>query len=282
MTSREGTVPLEEALGQAESFLAALERGEEPTAGAMGRAAPLLARIEGRGTEALARLLSRLRPRHAYREDLEKVYDALHGVDPPRAVTEVGRIFRTGDPVERALALHLIHRARDPAYLPLLEEDLARSGDSGSPELVKTLWWIYARGEGIEPAGLRDFARRFAKRVEDAPDEQARALATGLLDLEDAGAEAFVSGLRGPRRAIYLEGLGHLSQLVPIEVSEAVLDGVGPSTSVAERHAAWIATYRTARPEAAPAMAAALKRLEPEIRAESEDLFEALRHRASR
>ena len=118
--------------------------------------------------------------------------------------------------------------------------------------------------------------------VQEAPDASAAGLLTGLLDLGDEGAAAFARGLRGPRRRLFVEGLGTTSRPVPQEVALALLEPVNASTPVDERRAVWIAAYRTAPASAAAALADAIARMDPTVRAEARDVLDVVRHRAVR
>ena len=81
-----------------------------------------------------------------------------------------------------AVGLHLAHRARNAAYLGVIEQRLKRAPASEASGLRRALMWIYGGGK-IEPRALENFARLYASWVDEADDARAGGLATGLLDL---------------------------------------------------------------------------------------------------
>jgi hypothetical protein len=235
-----------------------------------------------RGRELLLRALRSLRPAAALRPLLEACFDALRAESVREAAGVVRALLREKDTAERGVALHLIQRSRDPAFVPDVEEALDRAAPEDRPSIRRTLWWLFAGATGIEPATYLAFVARYAGWVAEAPDAQARGLATGLLDLGEAGAEEFARGLRGPRSRLYVEALAGYARTLPLDVAEALLGLVDAATPVELRHAIFTIAYATAPAEAADAMAEARARLDSSTRPETDGIFEAVRHRARR
>jgi hypothetical protein len=278
---RDRGVNSEEALADLDTFVARARVGDVGLAGTLCRLAPLLATLGETGVDRLFRSLREIRPPGPFLRDIDCVYDVLRGAEAARLVTEVEAMLASADPAESALARHLIQRSRDPAYLDALEAALPGADERVRSEIRRSLWWIATGGTGVEPKWLEAFTKRYAKWVDDASDAQASALASGLLDLGEAGAAAYARGLRGPRRPVFVRGLTGASHVVPLEVAEALLEPLDRSTSVEERRACWIAAYRVAPASAAPALDAALRRMDPAVRGEAEDVLEVVRHRVA-
>ena len=231
--------------------------------------------------ERLVRVLREVRPLDTARPLLDAAYDKMlareHELFP--LVSELLR----GGPEDVGVALYLIRRARDPAYLGTLEACLETAQDASLRRVLqRTLVFIYARGYGIAPQRYETFVQQYTGWLEGAPPQQAAALATGLLDLEAPGIQAFADGLRGPRREVFLAAWPRDRRLVPLVVAEALLAPIGPTTSAAERMHALGLAYLSF-PRAADGLLEALRRRLPlEERGPVQAALERVRHRAER
>lgn len=252
-----------------------------PTLGEMGETA---ARLPLGGTPeeraVLERVLRTDRPLATWQLLLERAYDRLASLGLGAEVDLTRSLIEHPDPAEFGVGLHLAQRARNPAYLPALEQRLAGVPAAQAGGLRRTLTWIYAGG-GVEPGALEAFARRYAGWVDEADDGRAAGLATGLFDLGETGAKAFVERLAGPRQRVLVTMLQSYGGLLPTEVAEGLADRLGPDLPADLRHAVLVALWRSAPAAASSALAAAKGRLDPSERESVDVVLEVVRHRAS-
>ena len=106
--------------------------------------------------------------------------------------------------------------------------------------------------------------------------------ATGLLDLGEAGVEALVERLKGPRGRLYVLALFESTSVLPLPVAEALCDLLDASRPAQARHELLVTLWRSAPAQAASALAAAKGRLEPADRPAVDVVLEVVRHRAAR
>lgn len=232
--------------------------------------------------DLLKRILRGMRPLTTCRTVIERAYDQMLPREP-ELVRLIEDMLLSEDLDARGVALHLIRRSREPAYLDALETWLDRTTDAQEIGLLhRTLPWMYSRGRSIEPDRYARFVRRFVGWLAEMPDRGAAALATGLLDFGDAGAEAFSRGLQSERRAVFLAGWPRDKRIVPRMVAEAALAPVDAHTPVAEVAALLGLAYESFPESAASALAAMAERASPQAAALVEPILERIRHRANR
>ncbi|MHC5010716.1 MAG: hypothetical protein ACYTG6_07150 [Planctomycetota bacterium] len=220
------------------------------------------------------------RPPEPYLPFLEGLYEFIARGGDDELVDAVRGMLRSQDGEDVHVASHLIRRARDPRYLSAVEQALEAAAAGQSLQFRRLLIWLYSSGAEIAPSDWLRFIERYERWVRIAPDEEAVALAGGLLDFGEAGAAAFVRGLEGERRQVYVQALAARRMIVPQEVAAALLQPLDAATSAQERRAILVACYRSAPANAADDLAAARDRLTPDQREEVEDVLMVLRHRA--
>lgn len=283
-----GDLSSPEALDDARASIAQLLRaleagGAPPPTGAIPDLARLFAADSTEAAPLALDLLRLARPPDRYESLLEAAHDLLRVHDEDALRREVCKLARRDDLDDVALAIKLIRRARDPHYVPVVDELFAGATATRRKALCRLLIWLHSGGEKeVDEAARRAFVERYARWIAEAPDAEAQCLVPGLLDLGDAGAEAYARGLGGDRRRVYVEGLSQRAGLVPVGVAAALIGPLDEATPPARRHAILIAAYRTAPGTAAGYLAAARARLAPDVRAEVDDVLEVLRYRAAR
>jgi hypothetical protein len=256
--------------------------GAEPRlADVLTLAGRLPAPSDEEGRRVLLRVLNEARPMRTYQILVERAFAALASAGSGLEEEFLREQLAKASPEERGVALHLAQRSRSGALAPDLERLMEKAGPVERETVFRVLTWIHAGGR-TEPAALEAFVRRYAQRVEQADDERAAAMAPGLLDLGDAGAHAFVAGLRGPRMRVFLAALAGYAGVAPAEAAEALADRVDAALPPDLRHAALVALWRTAPAEAAPAIAAIKGRLDPADRRAVDVVVETVSHRAAR
>ncbi len=266
-----------------EQFFSALDARYAVGADGIAQALAVLASTDEKATlEVLVRVLEEARPRETYMPLLETVQDMLLGLDAERLRAWVAARLESTDPDEIVMALRLMRRTPSVAYVPALLEAEGASSGAMRNEFRRVLLWTHAVAEDVDEAARAAFVPRVETWIEPMADRALVALLPGLLDLGEAGARAYVKGLLGPRRRLYVEALLGRPGPMPLEVAEALLTKVDGATSSRERRQVLIATYMGAPASAAPALAAARARLEESVRAEADDVLEAVRHRAPR
>ena len=259
---------------------ARMARGEIPPP-TLGEMAEIGARLPSadtpEGRAILERVLRTDRPLVTWQSLLERAFDGLRGTG--LELEFVRSRLADADPQEIGLGLHFAQYSRDPALLPDLEKAMARAPAGLQPGFRRALVWLYTV-PNVDPTALAGFAHRFAGWVDEAEDVQAGALATGLLDLGDAGVRAFVERLGGPRQRVFLGALQTYGGLLPTELAEALADRLEPDLPPDLRHAILVVLWRGAPAASAPAIAAAKGRLEPSDRPAVDVVLEVVLHRA--
>ncbi|MFV1957964.1 MAG: hypothetical protein ACC662_00990 [Planctomycetota bacterium] len=266
-------------------FLDAMEAGETlPATGLVAALGTWKASGEPGWLEAAWRLLEAARPAPTYRGLLEGVHDLLRKTNRQAVGAWVKERLSRGEEGERNLALDLIRHAPDIGYAGALLAALGAEKENapGRDALQRLLVWIQSRGEGATEATRAAFVPVFTRWLDETGDPLAAGLVGALLDLGEAGARAYATGLRGPRRALYVRGLLGRADPVSLEVARALLEPLDRATPAAERRAVLVAAYRTAPTEATPWLEAARSRLEATVRGEADDILEVVRHRAPR
>ncbi len=272
---------LEEARATLEAFLdvPVPNPAEGPPA---ARALDELAKADADGWRDLARkVLDGVRPAGSFSGLVHLAYERLRAADPAAADGWLDAALCGDDAGAAEAAAIVVRKEPRAASIAPLENALARPGTALDDHAIRLLLvWVASRAPDVTQGQRAALVRELERWLDDAPDAWAATLASALLDLGPAGAHAFALGLASPRRAIYLQTLLGTSGLVPLDVAEALLDGVDAETPAPDRRAAWIAAYRSAPAEAAPALAAARDRVDPSARSEVDDILESVRHRA--
>lgn len=264
-------------------FLEDVESGVVPSSTGVPLAfVQVLDATEAEGVQAAVRILRHARPQGTYRALIEMAHDALARADDGVLVREVATLLRSEDGEDRATGLLLVRRGRDFRHAAVLDELLAKASRADAALLERLLIWLHTAPQHVDEEARKAFAKRYASWVESAPDAEAQGLASGMLDLGAAGAEAYAAGLAGARRPVFVKGLLGRTGLVPVVVAEALLAPVDAATSPAERRAVLVAAYRSAPTAAAPFVAALRGRIAEGDRAEVDDVLAVVRHRAHR
>ncbi|MDJ0523350.1 MAG: hypothetical protein QNJ90_14865 [Planctomycetota bacterium] len=228
----------------------------------------------------LTRVLLELRPLDVCRPAIEQAYDTMLP-RPQDLVPLVSAQLEGDDEVRRGIALHLVRRSRDPAYLGALEALFDRTQDEGQrATLRRTLTFIYSRGFGIEPAQVAAFVKRYEGWLADLNDREFSTLATGLLDFGEAGENAFVRGLGGPRRAQFLEAWPRDRRLVAPAVASAAIAPLGADSPASEVALLMGRAYHSFPAESVDELEALRRRLLPELRPLVVAAMERVAHRA--
>ena len=280
--------PTGDATRQAQDILAqffgALEAGYAAGTDGIGSAlAVLLETDEPAARDALYRILDEARPRVTYASLLEIAQDLLIRLDPEGVRTWVlEHLAEQEDAAEMALALRLVRRRPSMAYVAALLEAESAAEPRIRNDLRKLLVWVHAAAPDADAGARGTFVGRVTEWILPLSDSALGGLLPGLLDLGPEGARAYAEGLRGNRRSLYVDALAGRAGLMPLEVAQALLEGLDAATSATERRRVLIAAYAGAPAAAAPALAAARSRLEPAVRAEADDVLESIRHRAAR
>ncbi len=226
------------------------------------------------------RVLFGMHPLDVCRPAVEQAYDAMRA--RPHDLTPLVVAGLEGqDPRRRGVAMHLVRRARDPVYLDALEGMLDRDPDRAEAGALKrTLSFIYTRGYGIEPDRYAPFIKRYESWLAASSDREFVALATGLLDFEELGEQAFARGLAGPQRDLFLAAWPRGRVVVPPEVAAAAIDPMGADTP-RELVAGMLGrAYYSFPPEAAARLEALRRRLAPDVRPLVAPVLERVSHRA--
>ncbi len=226
------------------------------------------------------RVLFEMRPLDVCKPAIEQAYDAMQ-VRPQDLVPLIAAGLDGTDAADRGVALYLVRRSRDPLYLDALERSLDKAGsDQERSALRRTLTFIYSRGYGIEPRRTKAFVRRYESWLEGLEDREFGTLATGLLDFEEAGEEAFVRGLTGPRRAQFLAAWPRDRRIVPPAVAAAAIRPMGRETPIAELTLMLGRAYYSFPAESVGELEALRRRLPTESRPLVDAAFERVAHRA--
>jgi hypothetical protein len=284
MLADERGVPTAQLIAETEAFLASRRRPEaaaldlEAVALALRRLPP----ADGpAATALLRRVLLEARPVADLLLLLEGAHDALAAAQGGADEASVLALLEAPEPEDRGLGMHLAQRSRKGLYLaPLLKLEAGASAE-GRRALRRGLQWI-ASGGGLEPAVLQAYVRRFGAWLDGLPDGELAVWATGLLDLGEAGEEAMVERLRGPRGRLYVLALRDSAAILPLPVAETLCDALDASRPVEARHELLVTLWRSAPAQAASALAAAKGRLEPADRQAVDVVLEVVRHRAAR
>ena len=231
---------------------------------------------------ALDGVLQSVRPLDAGRPVIEQAYDVMFQ-RPEDVRARVASMLASEDAEDVGVALHLIRRARDPAYLDALESRLEATDDPALVRVLRrTLTFIYAAAVNIEPDRYRRFVERYVSWLDGTDDTRFPALAAGLVDFGDAGARAFAAGLRGPKRALYLRGWPRGRGLVPRSVAEAAVEPLDRRSPPGELAHVLALAWSSFPVDAAPALEALRLRLPTAARPPVEAALERVRHRAPR
>jgi len=253
---------------EAGRFAAALAAGD-PT-GTPAQALVLLDRLSLDPSDAATRATTDLfvaLPRvPTWRDPILYAFRTLarRGAEP---VDRVAALLQVADVAHVDLALLLILQTKHRAYLPLLEELVARPGfeawQSRGRRLLALLYANALRSEGGLPLEqVAAFARELRRWVEDPADPSGAGLAGTLLELGPAGEAQVADGLAGRHREMYVEALSHaLEHPVGLEVVRALLAPLSDTTPPATRRAVLTAVFYSASAEAAPLLAELVARL---------------------
>ncbi|MDJ0976193.1 MAG: hypothetical protein QNJ98_17160 [Planctomycetota bacterium] len=227
---------------------------------------------EPRVRALLVRILRELRPVASWRTVIYVAHDSLVPAAPP---TEQDLALMTslaieGTEEDRGVALDLIQRSRFADYIPLVERMLAEGLMSDPAVLWRTLMYMYSTTPGIEPRALLAFADRAATWIRESVEPErgparAAAVAVGLLDYGERGAEAYARFMRGPGRPAYVQALMGRTKLLPPSVVRALLEPVGAETSDVELRTILAVAWRLF-PASAAGDLAALRTAVPEAR----------------
>ncbi len=227
-------------------------------------------------------ILEQARPWAAHEVPLKIAYEVLAEREDARLLETVSALARSPEAGEASVALSLIRWARDPRFVPAVLAGIASVPPESQALQRRLLVWLQtAPDAGLTDEAAEAFVRRYGTWIDETLDAEAAGLVTGLLDLGAPGFAAYAEGLRGPRRHVYLSGLLSRPGVVPPVLAEALLAPIDSDTSILERHAVWVAIYRSAPPEAAGYLVAARNRLTPQVRAETDDILEVVRHRSA-
>ena len=228
----------------------------------------------------MERALFGMHPLDVCRPAIEEAYSAM-GARPQDLVPLVVGHLDDADLEVRGVALHLVRRARDPAYIDALERLLNAGVDEREAGALKrTLTFIYARGYGVEPTQIEAFVERYERWLAASPDRDFAGLASGLLDLGEPGERAFAAGLRGARREQFLAAWPRDRRLVPLDVAVAAVEPVGVDTPPAEVSALLVLAYTTFPAQSMAHLEALRRRVAPAVRPLFEPVLERVSHRA--
>lgn len=202
---------------------------------------------------------------------------AERGADEPL----VQELLASPEAARRGLGLHLAQRSRKPVFLPAAWA-LAGSGDAALERAVQRVLATLVAAPGA-PAGARArYVRDVVARIEAGPDSVLVTEAPGLLALGAEGRDALAAQvLRSPRAPLYARALRKVDTVLPLAVAEALCDRLGMALTPEARYDLYVALWRNAPAEAAPALAAAKARLDPAERPAVDVVLEAVRHRAA-
>lgn len=206
---------------------------------------------EPRVRALLVRILRELRPAAGWRTVIYRAHDALVPAAPPTAedLALMRSLAIDGSAEDRGVALDLIRRSRFADYLPFVEEMLDKDLLPDRSILWRTLLYMYSTTPGVEPQKLLSFVDRVAAWIRETVEPErgaprAAAVAVGLLDYGDRGADAYARFLRGPERPAYVQALMGRKGLVAPSVVRALVEPLGPETSEAELRATMAVAWR--------------------------------------
>lgn len=232
----------------------------------------------------LARVLREVRPLEIYRPVIEAAYERMDVRDMEQKAIVFDLLAADArDPASRGVALHLIRLTRDVAYLPAMERELEREADpTRRPLLRRLLLYIAARGYGIDPETYARVVGHVRTWLDEVPAAEAATLVTALLDLGDLGVEAFAQGLRGARRATFLQAWPQDGRVVAKRVAEALLEPLGVRTPRDVLARALMMAYFNSPSTGDAALAALERRVAAPYRPWVAAVLERVRHRAPR